>query len=277
MKSLTKTITRDVFNALDEDISSGDITAQLIPENSIFEVCLISREEAILCGSSWFDTSFYQLDPNIQINWLSTDGDQLHPNQTICKLKGNARAILTAERTALNFLQTLSATASQTHEYQRLISETHCRILDTRKTIPNLRLAQKYAVRCGGGLNHRTGLYDAYLLKENHLAASGDMASAIQLARKLHPEVLLEVEVETLQQMQQAIENKVDRVLLDNFTVDMLHQAVALNKSAITLEASGDITRQNILQVAKTGVDFISIGALTKHIRAIDFSLRYID
>ncbi len=277
MSLLTETIKQQVTTALQEDIESGDITAQLINPDTQFEVQLICREQAILCGTEWFELSFLQLDSNLKIKWSATDGDSLKAGQSVCKISGNARAILSAERTALNFLQTLSATASVTHFYQNLINETHCRILDTRKTIPNLRLAQKYAVRCGGGLNHRTGLYDAYLLKENHLAACGDMASAVLKARQLKPDVLLEVEVENLQQLEQAIECKVDRVLLDNFNLDMLLQAVKINDSRIKLEASGDITEENILQVAKTGVDYISIGALTKHIRAIDFSLRFVD
>ncbi len=277
MQGLTETIKSQVVSALQEDIENGDITALLIQPDAQFKVQLICREQATLCGTEWFDLSFQQLDSTLKIKWLATDGDSLQADQIVCTINGNARAILSAERTALNFLQTLSATASITHFYQQLISETACRILDTRKTIPNLRLAQKYAVRCGGGLNHRTGLYDAYLLKENHLAACGDMAKAVQRARQLHPEVLLEVEVENLQQLQQAIDCEVDRVLLDNFSLDMLQQAVQINKTQIQLEASGDITEKNILQVAKTGDDFISIGALTKHIRAVDFSLRFVD
>ncbi len=277
MIKLNKTIQFNVTHALKEDIGAGDITAQLIPSDKPLEVRLICRENAILCGRDWFELSFFQIDSNIHIDWLAKDGDQLEANQTVCKLKGNARSILSGERTALNFLQTLSATATVTHQYQSLISNTGCKILDTRKTIPNLRLAQKYAVQCGGGVNHRTGLYDAYLLKENHLAACGDMGTAVNMARKLNPQVLLEVEVEDLQQLQQAIDCKVDRVLLDNFTLDMLQEAVKINDGTLKLEASGDITLQNIVEVAKTGVDFISIGALTKHIRAIDYSLRFID
>ena len=277
MNELSKIIELNVIHALNEDIGTGDITVQLIPEGATLEVKLICRESAILCGADWFNLSFLKMDPDIQIEWLVTDGEQMKTDQTVCKLKGHARSILSAERTALNFLQTLSATATITHQYQKLISKTSCRILDTRKTIPNLRIAQKYAVRCGGGMNHRTGLYDAFLLKENHLAACGDMASAVVIARKLNPRVLLEVEVENLQQLQQAIDCQVDRVLLDNFTLDMFHEAVKINKGALQLEASGDITLQNIVDVANTGVDYISIGALTKHVRAIDFSLRFID
>ena len=277
MNDFAKTVKQQVTTALQEDIGSEDITAQLIPEDTQLKVHLICREQAILCGTDWFNLSFSLLDSNLKIVWTASDGDALKENQTLCEISGNARSILTGERTALNFLQTLSATATVTNSYHRLIEKTNCRILDTRKTIPNLRLAQKYAVRCGGGLNHRTGLYDAYLLKENHLAACGNMASAVKMARNLKPDVLVEVEVEDLQQLQEAINCNVDRVLLDNFDIEMLHQAVEMNNSLLKLEASGDITQQNILQVAQTGVDFISIGALTKHIRAIDFSLRFID
>lgn len=278
MNELIDSINKSVLNALREDLGDGDITTLLISPLTQLEVRLICREQAILCGRDWFDQSFHQLDEDININWSVKDGDAIQADdQTLCQISGNARAILSAERTALNFLQTLSATATQTHFYQTLIAQTACRILDTRKTIPNLRLAQKYAVLCGGGLNHRLGLYDAFLLKENHLQAAGNMASAVQHARQIKPDSLLEVEVENLQQLQQAIESRVDRVLLDNFTVDELIQAVSINNTRLQLEASGNITEQNILQVAQTGVDFISIGALTKHVRAIDFSLRFID
>jgi len=277
MQSLTEVINKNVHSALEEDMGDGDVTAALIPVNQQLEVRLLCRESAILCGRDWFERAFHSLDKNIAIHWHAADGDQLHRDQVVCQFSGNARAILSAERTALNFLQTLSATATITHQYQSLISETGCRILDTRKTIPNLRLAQKYAVRCGGGMNHRIGLYDAFLLKENHLSASGSMSAAVHLARKSHPDLLLEVEVENLEQLQQAIDNQVDRVLLDNFSLELLNQAVTLNNSRVKLEASGDINPGNVLQVARTGVDFISIGSLTKHIRAVDFSLRFVE
>lgn len=266
-----------VIAALDEDLGTGDITAQLIPQETLLDVALLCREDAILCGREWFELSFLTLNPDISIQWRAEDGEQLSANQTVCSLRGHARSILSAERTALNFIQTLSATATVTRQYTNLISHTQCRILDTRKTIPNLRLAQKYAVRCGGGKNHRTGLYDAYLLKENHLAACGDMATAVTRARQLEPDRLLEVEVESLLELEQAIACQVDRVLLDNFSLDMLREAVKINNGRLQLEASGDITLQNIVDVANTGVDFISTGAITKHVRAIDFSLRFID
>jgi len=270
-------IISDITRSLEEDLGSGDLTAQLIAPDTQLQVRLISRENAILCGTDWFTQAFIQLDPNNHIQWLADDGDHIKADQIVCKISGNARSILSAERTAINFLQTLSATATITNFYQGLISQTRCRILDTRKTIPGLRLAQKYAVSCGGGMNHRIGLFDAFLLKENHLAAAGSMAQACKQARHLNKEALLEVEVETLEQLQQAIEAQVDRALLDNFSLEMLQQAVKINQKRIELEASGNITEKNILDIAQTGVDYISIGALTKHVRAIDFSLRFID
>jgi nicotinate-nucleotide pyrophosphorylase (carboxylating) len=275
MLDLTESIRRNVSTAVQEDVGNGDITAQLIAPETRLEMQLLCREPAVLCGTEWFNEAFLQLDPNTHIDWSATDGDSLEADQTICRLNGNARAMLTAERTALNFLQTLSGTATITHYYQSLIAHTPCKILDTRKTIPNLRLAQKYAVHCGGGMNHRIGLFDAFLLKENHLAACGSMSAAVQQARKLHPELLLEVEVENIDQLEQAIASQVDRVLLDNFDVAMLRQAVGLNAGRLKLEASGNITEQNIAKMAETGIDFISIGALTKHVHAVDFSLRF--
>ncbi|RLA11279.1 MAG: carboxylating nicotinate-nucleotide diphosphorylase, partial [Gammaproteobacteria bacterium] len=203
------------------------------------------------------------------------DGDRVSADSILCRISGPARAMLSAERTALNFLQTLSGTATATSRYANRIQHTSCRILDTRKTIPHLRLAQKYAVKCGGGINHRIGLFDAYLIKENHLAASGGIKAAVDRGRELNPDRLLEVEVENLDQLQQAIDAKVDRVLLDNFSIEQMRQAVALNNNATQLEASGNITEQTLVEIAETGVDFISIGALTKHLRAIDFSLRF--
>ncbi len=277
MKQMMQNISEEITRALKEDLGDGDLTAMLIDPDTQLEVRLLCRESAVLCGSEWFSEAFLQLDPTIHIHWLADDGDKLEADQIVCEINGNARAILSAERTAINFLQTLSATATVTAFYQNLISETNCKILDTRKTIPGLRLAQKYAVSCGGGKNHRTGLYDAFLLKENHLAAAGSMAQACQRAREINNAVLLEVEVESLEQLQQALEAKVDRVLLDNFSIPMLQQAVILANGQLELEASGNITEQNILEVARTGVNFISIGALTKHVKAIDFSLRFID
>ena len=277
MMDLDHIIYASVNSALQEDLGDGDITVLLIPPQQRLELQLISREQAIVCGRQWFNQAFHQLDPEISIDWQVDDGDPVSRDQVLCRLSGKARALLSAERTALNFLQTLSATATVTHYYQSLVRHTRCRILDTRKTIPNLRLAQKYAVRCGGGHNHRIGLFDAFLLKENHLAAAEGIASAVDQARRIKPDVLLELEVETLAQLGEAIDARVDRVLLDNFSLEQLGKAVEINQGRVELEASGNITEHNIAEVAASGVDFISIGALTKHIRAIDFSLRYID
>jgi nicotinate-nucleotide pyrophosphorylase (carboxylating) len=268
-------IINQVANSLDEDVGSGDISAELIDQSTLLDTELLVREDAVLCGRPWFDEVFRQCDDTVKVNWLATDGDRIKADQVICEISGNARAILTAERSALNFLQTLSATASETRRYAELISDSECRILDTRKTIPQLRHAQKYAVVCGGGNNHRIGLFDAYLIKENHLAACGSIAEAVVKARRINPKKLLEVEVESLDQLEQAIDAGVDRALLDNFTINETEKAVSINRKRIELEASGNIDEQSLRLIANTGVDFISIGALTKHIRAIDFSLRY--
>jgi len=268
-------VTRQVRAALAEDVGSGDITAQLLDATAHLDTELILREDAVLCGRDWFDEAFRQCDAAIVSEWSAADGDRLDAGRVICKLSGPARGMLTAERTALNFLQTLSGTATTTRRYADLITHTGCRMLDTRKTIPLLREAQKYAVRCGGGTNHRIGLFDAYLIKENHLAASGGIAATIERARALHPRRLLEIEVENLDQLQQAIDASADRVLLDNFSVEQMRAAVAQNRQRVELEASGDIGEHNLVEIAETGVDFISSGALTKHLRAIDFSLRY--
>ncbi len=268
-------IINQVANALDEDVGSGDISAELIDKLTLLNTELLVRENAILCGCPWFDEVFRQCDDSIEVNWRARDGDSIKTDQVICEISGNARAILTAERCALNFLQTLSATATETRRYADLISDSECRILDTRKTIPQLRHGQKYAVVCGGGNNHRIGLFDAYLIKENHLAACGSIAQAVVKARHINPQKLLEVEVENLDQLEQAIDAGVDRALLDNFSVNEIRQAVSINQKRIELEASGNIDEQSLRDIANTGVDFVSIGALTKHIRAIDFSLRY--
>ena len=274
---LQEYINEDVRLALAEDIGADDISAMLIDESEQLIMKLLVREDAVLCGIAWFDAAFTQCDSKIRLEWTARDGDRVSADSILCQISGPARAMLSAERTALNFLQTLSGTATTTNHYASRIQHTGCRILDTRKTIPHLRRAQKYAVKCGGGINHRFGLYDAYLIKENHLAASGGIKAAVDRGRELNPRYLLEVEVENLDQLQQAIDAKVDRALLDNFSVDQLRQAVDLNDKAIQLEASGNITGESLLEIAETGVDFISIGALTKHLRAIDFSLRFAD
>ena len=273
---LQQHIANDIELALREDIGSGDISALLIDEDTLLNTKLLVREKAILCGTAWFEQTFKQCDQGIHLNWQAQDGDKVSAGSVLCQISGPARAILSAERTALNFLQTLSGTATTTRYYVDKINQTKCRILDTRKTIPNLRLAQKYAVKCGGGMNHRSGLFDAYLIKENHLAACGSIRQAVERGRALHPNRLLEVEVETLEQLQQAIDTKVDRALIDNFSLEKMKQAVKMNANQIQLEASGNITDKSLLNIANTGVDFISIGALTKNLRAVDFSLRVV-
>ena len=267
-------ISRQVRSALDEDIGSGDVTAALIQPSTQARANLICREQAILCGTTWFDTVFQLLDPAIKTSWHAADGDAISAGQIVCELAGPAHSILTGERTAMNFLQTLSGTATTTRHYVNAVEGTGCKILDTRKTIPGLRLAQKYAVACAGGENHRFGLYDAILIKENHIAACGSITAAVTQARTTFPQLLLEVEVETLQQLEEAISIRVDRILLDNMSEDQLKKAVQITQSRIKLEASGGITLDNIRSIAKTGVDFISIGSLTKHIHAVDLSLR---
>lgn len=268
-------IINQVANALDEDVGSGDISAQLIGESAQLETELLVREDAVLCGIQWFDEVFRQCDPEIVTRWRARDGDPISANSVVCEVSGPARGLLTAERSALNFLQTLSGTATLTRSYTDLIRHTDCRILDTRKTIPQLRVAQKYAVLCGGGSNHRIGLFDAFLIKENHLAAGGGIAATAARARQLHPDKLLEVEVENLEQLQQAIDAGIDRALLDNFELNDMRRAVELNARAIELEASGNVDRDCLAEIATTGVDYVSIGALTKNLRSIDFSLRY--
>lgn len=275
MTDLLSTVTETVKKALEEDLGSGDISSFAIDENTPASARLISRESALLCGCPWFDEAFAQVDPATRVTWLAEEGAAIGPNQLLCRIEGSARALLSAERTAMNFLQTLSGTASTTRRFADLIDGTGCRLLDTRKTIPGLRLAQKYAVLCGGGVNHRIGLFDAFLLKENHLIAAGGIAPAVARARALDPGKLLEVEVENLDELIQARDARVDRILLDNFSIGELREAVRLIDGVIELEASGDITENTIRAVAESGVDFISIGALTKHLRAIDFSMRF--
>ncbi len=265
-------IQENVTLALKEDVGTEDITASLLLEEGNSKATLISREEAVLCGKAWFDEAFHQLDPNINIEWQADDGEDIHINQRLCVLTGCTRALLTGERTAINFLQTLSGTATQVSEYVKQVRGTGARLLDTRKTLPGLRMAQKYAVTCGGGMNHRVGLYDAFLIKENHIMAKGSITNAVQEAKKRGMPV--EVEVEDLKELEEALAVQPDRILLDNFSIDNLFRAVEMAQGQISLEASGNITLKNLRNVAKTGVDFISIGALTKHVTAVDFSLR---
>lgn len=263
----------DIKPFLEEDLGSGDITAAIIPEAMTAEAEVITREDMVLCGQAWFDAVFKSLDANIKINWLVAEGDAACKNTVLCKLSGLARGLLSGERTALNLLQTLSATATVARQYADAVSGTGCKVLDTRKTIPGLRNAQKYAVVCGGCYNHRIGLYDGVLIKENHILAAGSIAQAIRSAREL-TSVPVEVEVESMQEFREAIAAKPDRIMLDNFSFEDMVAAVKLNDGAIELEASGNIDLDNIRVVAETGVDYISIGALTKHIRAVDLSMR---
>lgn len=272
----TEFIQSQVKLALLEDVGQQDLTADLIPATAQAHARLICRENGVLCGSDWLSAVFQQLDTAIQIDWHKLDGDRLSANEVICEIKGSARHMLTGERTALNFLQTLSATASLTRRYADAVNGLSVALLDTRKTLPGFRMAQKYAVRCGGGVNHRFGLFDAILIKENHILAAGSITAAVQQARALHPDISVEVEVENLDEFSQALLAQADIILLDNFSPHDLKQAVNLNQSQALLEASGGISLDNIRQIAETGVDRISVGALTKDIQALDLSLRFL-
>ncbi|MCL9683512.1 carboxylating nicotinate-nucleotide diphosphorylase [Legionella maioricensis] len=267
-------VVSDVKQALFEDVGAEDVTAALLPSHLVVAAEIISREPMLVCGQPWVNEVVKQVDDKIEIEWLVSEGDWLSAPTTLCILHGTASSILTAERTALNFLQTLSATATQTYHYTQKLKDSQTRLLDTRKTIPGLRMAQKYAVRCGGGVNHRMGLYDAFLIKENHIKACGSIARAIALARQTHKHLLVEIEVENLVELREAFDAHPDRILLDNFSQSMLEQAVKMNQPKYCeLEASGGINIDNIAEVAKSGVDFISVGAITKSIKAIDLSL----
>lgn len=263
----------EITRFLEEDIGSGDITAAIIPVAMLAEAEVMTREAMVVCGQDWFDAVFKSLDASIKINWLVTEGAAVDKDTVLCRLSGSARSLLTGERTALNLLQTLSATATVARQYAEAVIGTDCKVLDTRKTIPGLRNAQKYAVACGGCYNHRIGLYDGVLIKENHIIAAGSIAKAICSVREL-TSVPVEVEVENMQEFLEAVAAKPDRIMLDNFSLDALAEAVKLNSGAIELEASGNIDLSNIRVIAKTGVDYISIGALTKHVRAVDLSMR---
>lgn len=270
-------VERNVLTALAEDIGSGDLTAQLTPSKQARGI-VITREDAVLCGTAWFDACFHRLDPNAQIKWSAQDGDLIPAGQTLCEIQADTRALLTAERAALNFLQLLSGTATTTRLFVGLVSHTNARIVDTRKTLPGLRLAQKYAVHCGGGYNHRIGLYDGILIKENHIIAAGGIKAAYEQAKKLvHGEVFIQVEVETLGELEEALKCGVKMILLDNMSLDQMREAVAINKGRAKLEASGGVQLETARGVAETGVDRISIGGLTKDVRAIDLSLRHVE
>jgi len=270
---LDEDLLHTVRAALDEDIGSGDITAALVPRDQTASATVICRETAVVCGQAWFNAVFAELDSRISVSWRVHDGDRVQDNEILCTLSGPARPLLTGERTALNFLQTLSATATRAQHYAETIADLPARILDTRKTIPGLRHAQKYAVRVGGCNNHRSGLYDGILIKENHIAAAGSINKAVRNARTANPDVMIEVEVEDDTQIQQALAAGADRLLLDNFTLAALTAAVQMVAGRAELEASGGITLENLRETARTGVDFISIGTLTKDIHAIDLSM----
>ena len=261
--------------ALAEDVGGGDLTAALIPETAAAEATVISREPAILCGTPWFDAVFRQLDSRVAVDWRAADGDRVEPDQVLCALRGPARSLLTGERTALNFLQALSGTATLARQFADTVAGTGATILDTRKTIPGLRLAQKYAVRCGGCQNHRIGLFDAVLIKENHIMAAGSITGAIRTARRLHPSVKVEVEVENLAQLDEALSAGPDIVMLDNFDLATMAEAVRLTARRVKLEASGNVNFTTVRRIAETGVDYISIGGLTKDVRAVDLSMRF--
>jgi nicotinate-nucleotide pyrophosphorylase (carboxylating) len=272
---LLNSIVESVKNALQEDVGSGDLTAQLIGETTTANATIISRESAVFCGQPWASQVFSQLSTAIKQTWNVQDGDQIQKGQIICQLSGPSRPLLTGERTALNFLQTLSGTATRTRQYVDAIKGTQAKILDTRKTVPGLRLAQKYAVQCGGGQNHRIGLYDGILIKENHIEACGSLQQAIDEALSVKQDILVEMEVESLEQLRNAIKAGVKRILLDNMNLEELRQAVRIADKKLLLEASGGITLENVRLIAETGVDYISIGDITKNIDAIDLSMRF--
>lgn len=261
--------------ALAEDVGSGDLTATLIPENAQAEATVISRENAILCGAAWFNAVFHQLDARIAVDWQAADGDRIVPDQLLCNLRGPARALLTGERTALNFLQMLSGVATLAGRYADAVAGTQATVLDTRKTLPGLRLAQKYAVRCGGCRNHRIGLFDAVLIKENHIMAAGSISNAIAAARHLHPGVTVEVEVENFAELNEALVAEPDIIMLDNFSRTDMAEAVKITGGRVKLEASGNVNFNTVRSIAETGVDYISIGGLTKDVRAVDLSMRF--
>lgn len=266
-----------VTQSLREDVGSGDITAQLIPADRISSGHVITREKAVIAGTDWVTEVFRQVDPGVRLNWHSSDGETVAPGQTLFTAEGNARSLLTAERSALNWLQALSGTATLCADYAAQVAHTGVKLLDTRKTIPGLRLAQKYAVTCGGCHNHRLGLWDAFLIKENHIAACGSIAAAVAEARRIAPGKPVEVETEDLGELEQALAAGADIIMLDEFSLQDMREAVRLTATAAKLEASGNINRHTLVAVAETGVDYISIGALTKDVKAIDLSMRLDD
>lgn len=273
---LRSAIQQNVTAALAEDVGSGDITARLIHETTQATATIITREAMVMCGTAWADEVFAQVDPGIEIEWHVSDGDAVAADTKLVTLYGSARALLTAERSAMNFLQTLSGTATLCRQYADIVRDTGVKLLDTRKTLPGLRIAQKYAVSCGGCFNHRIGLYDAFLIKENHIAACGSIAQAISTARHNEPGKPVEVEVENLSELEQALDAGADTIMLDNFSLADMQAAVTIAQGRSKLEASGNVSKETLLAIAQTGVDYISIGALTKDCKAIDLSMRFI-
>jgi nicotinate-nucleotide pyrophosphorylase (carboxylating) len=277
MPALPEDLGAQVDAALREDIGGGDVTASLVPATQQVRGAIVTREQAVLCGCAWADETYRRLDPRVRLDWHAADGERLTPGQVICEIAGPARPVLTGERTALNFLQLLSATATRARLFVDAVAGTGCRILDTRKTLPGLRTAQKYAVRCGGADNHRMGLYDRVLIKENHILAAGSIGAAIAAAHRDAAGIPVEVEVETLDELRTALAGRPDIVMLDEFTLDDLRSAVALNRAhggGVRLEASGSVSLETVRAIAATGVDYVSVGALTKHVQAVDLSMR---
>ncbi|WP_019615018.1 carboxylating nicotinate-nucleotide diphosphorylase [Psychromonas ossibalaenae] len=278
-------IAESVRTALHEDLNGlspaeGDITANLIPQGKQSKAIVITREDAVFCGQAWTEEVFKQLGDQVSITWHVKDGDNVEANSKLFTLEGPARILLTGERSALNFIQTLSGIATKVKEYMDIIAETNCKLLDTRKTLPGLRNASKYATLCGGGCNHRIGLYDAYLIKENHILACGGIKEAVEMAKSHHSDRLIEVEVESMDELKQALNAGAQRIMLDNFSIAMMEEAVAFNNAnghSADIEASGNVTTETILAYAQTGVDYISVGALTKHVQAVDLSMRFVE
>lgn len=263
--------------ALAEDVGTGDVTGLLVPEHEMVKARVVVREAAVLCGAPWFEGVMAQVDPRIRIHWHYAEGDPMAVDSTVCSIEGPARALLTAERGALNFLQLLSGVASETRRYVTVVQGTHAAILDTRKTLPGLRLAQKYAVRVGGGMNQRLALYDGILIKENHIAAAGGIAAAMRAAQELNAGVTIQIEVENLEELEDALATGAISILLDNFTLDTMREAVTITNGRALLEASGGVNMNTVRAIAETGVDRISIGSLTKDVRATDYSLRIVE
>ncbi|MCQ3003167.1 carboxylating nicotinate-nucleotide diphosphorylase [Pseudomonas syringae] len=274
LATLTAEIEANVRRALLEDVGSGDITAQLIPAERLAKATVISRDAAVIAGTAWVDAVFRQLDPRVAVHWQVMDGDRVQPNQALFHVEGPARSLLTGERSALNFLQMLSGVATKARHYADIVANTQVKLLDTRKTLPGLRFAQKYAVTCGGCHNHRIGLFDAFLIKENHIAACGGIAQAITAAHKIAPGKPVEIEVESLDELREALDAGADIVMLDELSLDDMREAVRLNAGRAKLEASGGINDDTLLVIAETGVDYISIGAMTKDVKAVDLSMR---